>query len=86
VLCGLEGCGRIISRQFWNNICNRTDDRGWWHDLIFRALWIGTDVSDCSHDLIWSVMWTGIFVPWSSFDKFEELCGLEQVIKDDIMT
>jgi hypothetical protein len=86
MLCGLEGCGRIISRPLWSNIWIRTDDRGWWHDLIFNALWIGTDVRDCSHDLNWSAMWTEMYVPWSFYDKFEVIYGLEHVIKDDVMT
>jgi hypothetical protein len=31
-------------------------------------------------------MWTGKDVTGSFYDKLEVLCGLEQVIEDDIMT
>jgi hypothetical protein len=31
-------------------------------------------------------MWTGNYVPGSFYDKFEVLYGIEQVIKDDVMT
>jgi hypothetical protein len=31
-------------------------------------------------------MWIGKYLTGSFHDKFEELCGLEQMIEDDVMT
>jgi hypothetical protein len=36
-------CDRKLSRQIWSTMRNRTDDWGWYHDLIWGALWIGTN-------------------------------------------
>jgi hypothetical protein len=56
VLCGMEGCGRKLSRPIWGTIWNRTDDRGWCHDLIWVALLIVTDEEKCCHVQIWSAI------------------------------
>jgi hypothetical protein len=64
----------------------RTDDRWWCLDLIWGTLWIGTDVKECFHDVIWSAMLIGNDVTGSFHDQFEILCGLEQMIEDDVMT
>jgi hypothetical protein len=44
VLCGLDSMWQEVSCLIWRIIWIRTDDRGWWRDLIWCALWIGSDV------------------------------------------
>jgi hypothetical protein len=84
VFCGLEGCGRIISRPIWSTIWNRTDNKVWCRELSWGALWIGTDVKECCHDQTWSAKWTGIYVTGSIHDQFEVIIGLEKMIEDDV--
>jgi hypothetical protein len=73
-------CERKFSRPIWDNICIATDQKGCCHDLIWGAIWIGTDVKECCHDLIWSAMWIGKDVTGSYHDKFDVICGLEQML------
>jgi hypothetical protein len=40
----------------------------------------------CCHDPIGSAMWLGMHVARSIHDQFEVLCGLEQMIEDDVKT
>jgi hypothetical protein len=47
-----EGCDRKLSRPIWYNMSNRTDDRGWCHDLIWGDMGIGTDDIGYCHDQI----------------------------------
>jgi hypothetical protein len=77
---------RKLSRQTWSKIWNGTDDREWCHDLNWGALWIGSDEIEWCHDKICSAMWTGNDVTGSFHDQFEVICGLEQMIDDDVMT
>jgi hypothetical protein len=35
---------------------------------------------------IFSAMWIGIYGRGSFFDQFEVICGLEQMILDDVLT
>jgi hypothetical protein len=37
-------CDTKRSRKIWSIMWNRREDRGWCHDLIWCALWIGTNV------------------------------------------
>jgi hypothetical protein len=86
VLCGLEN---IWQETFTTNVkycVVITDDRWWCHELKWGGLYIGTDVKECSHGLIWSVMWIGKDVIGIFHDQFQVLCGLEHMIKDDIMS
>jgi hypothetical protein len=39
-----NGSDRKIPRPYASNMWIRTDDRGWCQDLIWCAIWIGTDV------------------------------------------
>jgi hypothetical protein len=41
---------RVLSRQIWNNMWNRTADIGWCHDLSWGDMWIGTNDRGCCHD------------------------------------
>jgi hypothetical protein len=36
-------CDRKLSRPIWSTMWIISDDRGWCHDLILGALWIGAD-------------------------------------------
>jgi hypothetical protein len=47
---------------------------------------IGTDDKLYCHDQNESAMWIGMDVTGSFHNQFEELCGLEQMIKDYIIT
>jgi hypothetical protein len=47
---------------------------------------IGTDVKECYNDLIWSAIWTGKDVTRCFLDPFVVLCGLEEMIEDNVMT
>jgi hypothetical protein len=47
---------------------------------------IGTDDKGCWHDKMESDLWIGKDVTGSFHDKFQILCGLEQMIEDDAMT
>jgi hypothetical protein len=62
----------------------RINNRVWCHDLIWGPLWIATDVKDCSYDIFWSDMKIGNYVTESYHDQFEIICGLEQMIEDDV--
>jgi hypothetical protein len=48
-------------------------------------MWIGTDGYLC-HDKILRAMCIGKDVTGSCHDQFEVICGLEQMIEDDVMT
>jgi hypothetical protein len=56
-----RGCHRKLSRKIWSNMWIRTDDRGWYLDLIWDALWIGTDslIMLSLHKLKCYVDWNG---------------------------
>jgi hypothetical protein len=77
---------RKFSRKIWANISTATDLEGCWHDLLWGAMWIGTNVKECCHDLILSAMWIGNDVTGSLHEQFELICGLHQMIKDDVVT
>jgi hypothetical protein len=49
-------------------------------------MWIGTDDIRCCHDQLYIAISIGKDVTGSFHDKFEVICGLEQMIKDDVMT
>jgi hypothetical protein len=53
VQCGLEIFVMKLYRPIWSKIWKSTDDREWRLELIWGALWIGSDVNECSHDQIW---------------------------------
>jgi hypothetical protein len=76
---------RKLSRPTWSIMLVRTEDTGWCVDLIWSALWIGTDVNKCFHPVILIDMWIGKDVTWSFHDQFVVLCGLDQMIEDDAM-
>jgi hypothetical protein len=69
LLCGLEGCGRIISRPIWSNMWIRTDDIWSWYYLIFNAMWIRTGDNGWYHDLIWSDIWIESVDEWCCHDQ-----------------
>jgi hypothetical protein len=84
VLCGLERWGRKISRRIRCIILNRTDEKWWCNDLIWGALWIGTDVKKCCHEQNWSDVLTGNYVTGKFHGQFEVICGLVQMIDDHV--
>jgi hypothetical protein len=49
-------------------------------------MWIGTDEKGCGHDQIERAIWIGKNVTGSFHVKFEVICGLEQMMEDDILT
>jgi hypothetical protein len=54
-------CDRTFSLPIWSTVSIRTDNRGWCHDSICGALWIGAD-SDIKlswHNLKCFVDWKG---------------------------
>jgi hypothetical protein len=79
-------CDKKLSQSIWITMWIISDDIWWCHDLNWGALWIGYDVNECCHDQIWSAMWTGNDVTGSFHDQYEVLCGLEQMIGDDVLT
>jgi hypothetical protein len=79
-------CGKKVSRPIWSTLWNKTDDRDWWHDLIFGDMWIGTDAIGCCLDQIYITMCIGKTVTSCFQDHFEVLCGLEGMILDDVLT
>jgi hypothetical protein len=65
---------------------NGTDDKGWWYDLIWGDIWIRHIFKDAL--LTYFEVLRGLlkYVTGSFQDKFEELCGLEHMIQDDVLT
>jgi hypothetical protein len=53
---------------------------------ILRCTHIGKYVKKCCHDLNWSAMWTGKDLSGWFHDQYELVCGLEQMIKDNVMS
>jgi hypothetical protein len=49
-------------------------------------MWIGTDDNGYCHDQIESAMWIGMYVRGSFHNQFEVLCGLAQIINDNVIT
>jgi hypothetical protein len=49
-------------------------------------MWIGTDVNAWCHDLNLSVQRIGMYVTRSFHDQYEETCGLDQMMEDDVIT
>jgi hypothetical protein len=49
-------------------------------------MWIGTDDKGCSHYQCESAISFGSDVTGSFHDKFEVVCGLEEMIEDDVVT
>jgi hypothetical protein len=49
-------------------------------------MWILSDVKSFFHDLIWGDMCIGKDMNGRFHDQFEVICGLEQMIKDNVMT
>jgi hypothetical protein len=45
-----------------------------------------TYVKEWFHDIFWSAVWIGNEVTGRFHEQFEVLCGLEQMIEDDVMT
>jgi hypothetical protein len=80
LLCGLESMWEKISRPIWRTMLIRSDDGNWCLDQIWGDIWIGTHDNGCCTDQIYSAMWIGNYVAGSIHDKFEVLCGLEQMI------
>jgi hypothetical protein len=81
-----KGCGSEHSWQIWNTLWNRTDDRGWCHDLIRGDMWIkSNDIGSCL-DKIFIAMCIGKCETSSFHVHFEVPCGLERMILDDVLT
>jgi hypothetical protein len=76
---------RKHSRPIWSTMWIRSGDRGWSHDLIWGHIWIWTDDTGCCLDQIYIAMWIGTDVRGNIHDQFEVLCGLEQVMEDDVV-
>jgi hypothetical protein len=55
-------------------------------DVIWDALWIGTNVKVCFIDISRSAMRIGNDMTRRFHDQFEVIFGLEQMIEDDVMT
>jgi hypothetical protein len=64
----------------------RTDGRGWCHDLIWGDILKGTDEIECCLDQIPISVCVRNDVKGIIHDQFEVLCGLEEMIEDDVMT
>jgi hypothetical protein len=79
-------CDRKFSQTIWNTKRIRTDDKGWCLVLIWDALLIRTYLKEGFHDLIWSDVRIGNEVTERFHEQFEIICGLEQMIEDDVMT
>jgi hypothetical protein len=63
----------------------RTEDRGWYHDHNWGALWIGTNPEIM---LSLSNMKCYVDCKWCDrkfHDQFGALCELEQMIQDDVL-
>jgi hypothetical protein len=75
-----------FSRKIWYNICIVTDLKGCCLHQIWGHMCIGRDVQECCHDLIWSAMWIVNDVTGRFHDQFEALCGLDQLLENDVMT
>jgi hypothetical protein len=86
VICGLKGCYRKLSRPIWCDMRIWTEDRGLCLDLIWGYMWIGTDDIKCWIYQLYIAISIGKNVTGSFHEQFEVLCGLEQMIKDDVMT
>jgi hypothetical protein len=79
-------CETRLSRQIWCNMRIRTDDRGWCHDLIWADILKGTDEIWCGFNQITIAISIRKDVKAIFHDQFEVLCGLEEIIEDDILT
>jgi hypothetical protein len=49
-------------------------------------MWIGTVAKSRCHDLILCAQWIGMYATGRFHEQFEELCGLDQMMEDDVMT
>jgi hypothetical protein len=59
---------------------------GWCHDLILGHMLIWTDDTECCLEQIYIAMWIGKYVRGIIHNQFEVVCGLEQMIHDDVLT
>jgi hypothetical protein len=71
---------RKLSRQIWCNMRIGTDDRFWCHDLIWADILKGTDEIGCCLKQITIAICIRKDVKAIFHDKFEVLCGLEEII------
>jgi hypothetical protein len=79
-------CEIKLSLQIWCNMRIRTDDRGWCHHLIWCDILKGTDDIWCCLDQIYIAIWIRSDLTGNFHDQYEVLCGLEEMIDDEVMT